>query len=194
MYLHYHKWVDVLKPKIFVIENVKGILNFKTEKGVKVIDEIKKIFTISGYSVNIWKLNSKNYGVPQSRERVFIVGHRDNLSIPIPPITHSENEDLGLMSLLTVDDAISDLPKIRAKEGAEVLEYDAEPLNDYQKTCRINSDKVFNHEAMKHTERMVSRYQHIIDGNSLDNLREDLKVRKRNGNGELSDVKFALKL
>ncbi|WP_452223046.1 DNA cytosine methyltransferase [Lacinutrix chionoecetis] len=192
MYLHFHKWVDVLKPKMFVIENVKGILNFKTNEGTKVIDEIKSKFSNSGYSVNIWKLNSKNYGVPQSRERIFIVGHIDNIVIPKPPIINSNDENSNLPQFLTVNDAISDLPKIKAKEGSDESDYDSEPQNDYQKKCRINSSKVFNHEAMKHTDRMVSRYQHIIDGNSLDDLSDELKVRKRNGNGELSNIKFAL--
>ena len=192
MYLHFHKWVDVLKPKMFVIENVRGILNFKNSDGLKVIDEIKRKFNESGYSVNIWQLNSKYYGVPQSRERVFVVGHLDGVDIPVPPITHSDDESLGLKDFLTVNDAISDLPNIKAKEGSEEMSYDKEPINDYQRKCRIDSSMVYNHEAMKHTERMISRYQHIIEGNSFDDLGDDLKVRKRNGNGELSSVKFAL--
>lgn len=191
MYLHFHNWVDVLQPKIFVIENVKGILNFKNPEGTKVIDEIKTKFTESGYSINIWKLNAQNYGVPQSRERVFIVGHRDGIEIPKPNITHS-NKDDSLCNYITVNEAISDLPYIKAKEGEDELEYNKQPSNDYQEKCRKNSKKVFNHEAMKHTERMVYRYQHIIEGKSLESLGDDLKVRKRNGNGELSGINFAL--
>lgn len=192
MYLHFHNWVNVLKPKIFVIENVRGILNFKNSEGDKVIDEIKAKFAKSGYTLNIWQLNSQNYGVPQSRERVFIVGHLGGISIPRPEWTHSNNIEDLLPQCLTVDDAISDLPYIRAKGGAEELEYDKEPVNDFQSNCRKKSKVVYNHEAMKHTDRMILRYQHIIEGNSLESIGNDLKVRKRNGNGEISDVKFSL--
>ncbi len=192
MYLHFHNWVHVLKPKIFVIENVKGILNFKNPEGEKVINEIKSKFTESGYTLNIWQLNSQNYGVPQSRERVFIVGHLGGVKIPRPEWTHSNDAEDLLPRCLTVDDAISDLPFIKAKEGAEELDYDKVPVNDYQLNCRINSARVYNHEAMKHTDRMVSRYNHIIEGNSLESIGDELKVRKRNGNGEISEVKFSL--
>jgi len=191
MYLQFFNWVNLLRPKIFVIENVRGILSFTNCDGDKVIDEIKLKFSSIGYGINIWKLNSQNYGVPQSRDRVFIVGKANNEIIPPPPITHS-NSDENLPRFLTVNDAISDLPIIRAKEGAEVLNYDQEPNNIFQIRSRENSNYVFNHVTMKHTDRMVKRYQHIISGNSMDDISEDLDVRKRNGKGELSNIKFSL--
>lgn len=191
MYLHFHRWVHILKPSIFVIENVRGILSFKNSEGRKVIDEIKSQFSNSGYTINVWKLNAQNYGVPQNRERVFIVGSIKGVEIPIPPITHS-NEDEILPNLRTVGDAISDLPYIEAKQGTEEVEYTLPANNDYQIYCRQDSKKVFNHEAMKHTSRMVERYRHIIEGRTLDDIHDELKVRKRNGNGELSEVKFSL--
>jgi DNA (cytosine-5)-methyltransferase 1 len=191
MYLQFYNWVELLKPKIFIIENVRGILSFKNCDGTKVIEEIKSKFSSIGYGINVWKLNSQNYGVPQSRDRVFIVGKINNEILPPPPITHSNFLD-DLPSLLTVNDAISDLPIIKAKEGAEILNYDQEPNNDFQFKSRENSNYVFNHEAMKHTNRMVLRYQHIIQGNSMDDISEELGVRKRSGNGELSNIKFSL--
>jgi len=191
MYLQFYNWVNLLRPKIFVIENVRGILSFTNCDGTKVIEEIKSKFSSIGYGVNVWQLNSQNYGVPQSRERVFIVGHANNEILPPPPISHSNTID-ELQPILTVNDAICDLPIIHAKEGAEILPYDHEPKNQYQIKSREDSFFVYNHEAMKHTDRMVKRYQHIISGNSMDNISEELGVRKRNGNGELSNIKFSL--
>lgn len=61
------------KPKIFVAENVKGLLSM--EKG-KIIEMIKKDFENIGYSVDYKVLNAADYGVPQIRERVIIMGNR----------------------------------------------------------------------------------------------------------------------
>ena len=64
-------------PECFVMENVKGILSMKNDKKKLVIDEIKSIVIGLGYKISIFKLNACDYGVPQKRERVFIIGHKN---------------------------------------------------------------------------------------------------------------------
>ena len=51
---------------------------------------------------------------------------------------------------------------------------------------RSNSTGVFNHEAMKHTKRLVERYKSIQGGLAVDSLSDELKIRQRNGNGKFS--------
>lgn len=191
LFLQFFNWVKLLKPKIFVIENVSGILTFKNDSGFKVIDEITDIFKSIGYEVNVWKVNALEYGVPQNRNRVFVVGHLGGINIPKPKISHSST-DKDLNSPVTVGQAILDLPIIYASGGADILDYDKNPQNEYQSWCRNKSGKVFNHEAMKHTKRMVTRYQKIIEGEKLGDLQDDLKVRKRGGLGELSTISYSL--
>ena len=74
------------KPKVFVAENVKGILSM--QKG-KVIEMIKRDFESLGYKVDIKLLNAAEYGVPQARERVIIMGNRIGSDNEFPVRTHS---------------------------------------------------------------------------------------------------------
>ena len=74
------------KPKVFVAENVKGILSM--QKG-KVIEMIKKDFESLGYKVDVKLLNAAEYGIPQARERVIIMGNRMGIKNIFPVRTHS---------------------------------------------------------------------------------------------------------
>lgn len=193
LFVEFAKWVGFYKPKMFVMENVTGLLIRKNKEGEKVIDIIKKTFSEIGYYTTIWKLNAANYGVPQSRERIFIVGSKSDKDIPPPVPSHyilsSEKKKYKkLKRAITVADAISDLPKINSGEGEEIMSYTKKPKSEYQEWARVNSVMVHNHVAMKHSRRVIERYKSIIDGNTFAELPEELLVRKRNGNGILSDI------
>ncbi len=198
LFINYAQWVDVLRPKVFVMENVKGILTGVNASGEKVIDIIKKTFKSKGYYVNIWELNAAHYGVPQNRERIFIVGNRDGKDISEPARTHFlplEEKGLNgsvksLRQAISVIQAIGDLPNLDAGQGAEVADFVREPLTEYQIDRRRGASKLFNHVTMRHTKRIVKRYAHIIEGKGLNELPEEFKVRKRNGNGELSNSAY----
>jgi DNA (cytosine-5)-methyltransferase 1 len=73
------------KPKFFVAENVKGLLSMQQGK---VIDMIVKDFRSLGYKVDYKVLKASDYGVPQHRERVVIMGNRLGLENPFPKVTH----------------------------------------------------------------------------------------------------------
>ena len=188
LFMDFAKWVQCLEPTVFIMENVKGILTRRNSDGVRVIEAIKKTFSDIGYSnLNIWTLNAAEYGVPQFRERVFIVGHKRNLSIEAPSKTHYINKKVkGLQIAITVKEAISDLPKIHASEGQEIQEYGGKPKTEYQIWARVNQEILYNHIAMKHTARIIERFSHIKIGESVSHVSNKYKERKRNGNGEIS--------
>ena len=75
LYRHYVKLVDLKRPRVFVADNVKGIL---TLGGGEIIKAIVDEFADKGYRVTYHLLNAKDYGVPQDRQRVIIVGIRDD--------------------------------------------------------------------------------------------------------------------
>ena len=115
LYLEYARCLEQVKPKVFIAENVKGLLSMS--KG-KIIEAMVKEFQRKGYKVNYKLLNAKNYGIPQERERVFIVGVRKDVSFDFeyPEKTHVEEEDLLQPSLfeqhekyITLRDALGDL-------------------------------------------------------------------------------------
>ena len=78
LYKHYVRLVEQNRPLAFIGENVKGLL---TMGGGEVIDAIIEDFARCGYDVYYRLLNAKNFGVPQDRERVIIVGFRSDLKI-----------------------------------------------------------------------------------------------------------------
>lgn len=198
LFKNFAQWVNVLQPKVFVMENVRGLLTRKNEKGVKVIEIIKGTFQKIGFSITIWELNAANYGVPQNRNRIFIVGNKLGAKIPEPPVTHylpTRKKKLNgklknLKPAITVINAIGDLPKLKAGEGQEVEAIKATPKTDFQKASRDSFDMLYNHVTMVHTERVVGRYKQILNGLTLNEIPNELKVRKRNGNGALSKCDY----
>ncbi|WP_420575368.1 DNA cytosine methyltransferase [Ekhidna sp.] len=190
LFRFFSRWVGILKPPVFVMENVKGILTRRNSEGKYVHSIIEEVFKNYGYKVEIWKLNAVDYGVPQSRERVFFVGNIFGKSIGEPEVTHSFESHTSTKKFITVGQAISDLPVINACEGNEVQEYNQSASNEYQTWCRIDCNQVFNHVAMKHTSRLVERFKLIQQGTSIDEIEDKFQVRKRNGNGKLSNKKY----
>lgn len=101
------KVIEIIKPKVFLAENVKGLLTW--EKGLA-IKTIIKDFSKIGYNVEYKLLNAADYGVPQIRERVIIVGVRNDIKVAInwAKPTHSSNNK-NLKPWVTIKEAIGDL-------------------------------------------------------------------------------------
>lgn len=101
--------INAKKPKFFLAENVKGLTNLG--KG-EVFKMILRDFTEMGYSVKYQVLNAADYGVPQTRQRVIIVGVRNDIDweyvYPVP--THNKNGNNGLKRWISVSEVLSDLP------------------------------------------------------------------------------------
>jgi len=102
-------YCDVIKktsPTVFLFENVRGILG--TNKG-KDFEEIISSFTSLGYRIDYRILDAEDYGVPQQRERIFIVGHKMDSEFLFPrPLYGSDS--LALAPHISVKQAIEDLP------------------------------------------------------------------------------------
>jgi len=109
LYLEMIRVIKDKSPKFFLAENVKGILSIG--KG-QVFNNILNDFSSLGYRVSYQLVNSADYGVPQRRQRVLIVGVRNDIpfqfQFPIP--THSKEADLLRQPWVTVNDAIGGLP------------------------------------------------------------------------------------
>jgi len=80
LFIEYVKYLDYFKPKAFIMENVIGILSKKTANGENVIDIIMEQLT-RNYNCIINKLYASDFGVPQNRRRVIIIGIRKDLNI-----------------------------------------------------------------------------------------------------------------
>jgi len=101
--------IDAKKPKFFLAENVKGIMSLG--KG-EILRMILEDFSNLGYKVQAKLLNAADYGVPQLRQRVFIIGVRNDIDFnyEYPQPSHSTDESDGLKKWLGVGEALKDIP------------------------------------------------------------------------------------
>ena len=121
--------VDSIKPEAFIMENVPGILTMRKGEAVKeIIESFEKI----GYSVNKpFKLSAEEYGVPQKRKRVFIVGTLQKKPINSPKPLFSIKND-SLPNPITVREAIGGLPKLKTDSGQFELICDYKSTSSYE--------------------------------------------------------------
>lgn len=81
LFYDYARLVKEIKPKVFIYENVPGMLNHDNGNTWKTI---KSVFLSLGYSIFVSILNSKDYGIPQDRKRLFVVGFKDKVNFSFP--------------------------------------------------------------------------------------------------------------
>lgn len=181
----------VLQPEIMIMENVPNLIKAKTHSNELVVDIIVNELKELGYFASYKILEATDYGVPQIRRRLVVIATKKEISDPFPPKTHTVdcNADLfgsNLIKCPTLWDAISDLPDLEAREGAEELEYTKPAQNSYQTALRNGSAKISNHKAMNHSKRLVERFASMEWGHSTSDVPDHLKPLKRNST-EISD-------
>ena len=146
LFKEYLDIVKELRPDVFVIENVKNILNSSSHY---FRDEIIKEIQSLGYIVNTGVVNAKNYGVPQSRERaLFIASKTKFINFPNP-----------VEKRVTVRDAISDLAYLESGEGQIISDYKNEPQSEYQKALR--GRRLQYHKASEHSKLAIEKLKMI---------------------------------
>ena len=188
LFMDYLRFVNVFKPKFFVLENVPGILSSKTREKDFVHKLIKFEAEKIGYKLHFFTLNASHFGVPQTRNRVFFIGLRDEFPYDYYYLkSHLTPHD---DKLITIEQAISDLPELEAGEGLEEVKYSKNPKNDYQRWCRKSSKYIYNHIAMKHTSRLIDRFAVIKQGQSLADVPKEHMQRKRGNVGKISGKIF----
>ncbi len=116
----YVRVLDYAQPTAFIFENVRGILSAPGADGARggALDEILDALSSAGYALSWRVIDAADYGVPQHRHRLIVIGHRGTKALDFPEPTHGNVEAIGLLGdagLLspwqTVRDAIGDLPE-----------------------------------------------------------------------------------
>jgi DNA-methyltransferase (dcm) len=178
LFIEYYRILSEISPSIFVFENVKGILSI--QKG-ELFKKILSLFKSLGYNI-YWKvLNAADYGVPQIRERVIIVGSKFDKEYIFPSPTHY-NPDIQslynnkLTPYVTLGEALSDLSII--DNGETGIDYSTEPKNQYQRLMRKNAPiKLMDHSAPKNNEKLVEIMKHLPDGGTPLDIPEEIRPR-----------------
>lgn len=130
LFRHYLRFVDVFRPKVAVLENVRLLTSMKNSCGGYVKDDIYNEFLAHGYKIRFFEINAKNYGIPQHRERVIFVAVRSDLEATEPSLPY---ESHGISSSLfemksryrTFGDACSDLAYLESGEKSEDFLHEA---------------------------------------------------------------------
>ena len=146
----YVRIVDAIRPKLFLFENVKGL---KTMFEGRFLQRVVRSFVGIGYNIHYSLLDASNYGVPQRRERIIIVGTVESRPFLFPK--PSCNSIGRLVAYPNVGAAINDLES--------------------------RGEEVANHSPLKHSERVVRRYRLIPEGGKLpppEQMPED--IRRKN--------------
>ena len=151
------------KPKIFVAENVKGILSM--QKG-KVIEMIKKDFENLGYTVDIKLLNAAEYGVPQARERVIIMGNRIGVKNKFPIRTHSNSTKEEQISLKGVTNNYINYNIVKDPKPFITTEEAIGFLQDIKvspKPLEVNGRTIYNHIAYENVSDKFWARKYPVD-------------------------------
>jgi len=137
LFYEYKAMLEKIQPNGFVFENVTGLLNME---GGRVFELIKNELKTTASKLTTWKLQAEQFGIPQRRTRIFLVGHNDELNIS-PPESITAYPPLDTLfkqfsSAITVKEALSDLPPITNGEDGSHKDYIKSPDNPYHKFMR----------------------------------------------------------
>lgn len=173
LFIQYKRVLNILKPKVFIFENVVGILSM--DKG-RLFNQIKAEFQELGYTLKHKILNAVNYGVPQQRERVILVGFRGENAFEYPTPTHGD----GLKPYITLRQAIGDLPVL--KSGQSSNHYADCANNEFLQFVRNTSIELTEHSAPKNGEHLIKIMEILKDGQSKEDLPKEIRPKSGYGN------------
>ena len=162
-YKDFFECLKIIKPRFYVFENVRGILSAKPN-GTKIFDDILNLSKKLGYvtldNTSQMVFDTSEYGVPQVRKRVFVIGVLKKYTYIIPKIYDELINKSKEKKIFTVKDAIADLPSLKPGEGEEKLKFKNSSKNNYLKKIK-NSKVLYNHVARKHNEKDRQRYKYL---------------------------------
>jgi len=185
-------FVHKIRPKVFMFENVEGLLRSRwTNEGSKgeiFADVLSTFEHIPGYSVRHRLVYGKDYGVPQNRPRVLIVGIRDDCID-----WDASSTDAIMAGFLPppsgmyphIEDIFSDLIDPAFQPGGGTTTYPSDVQNEWQQSYRLNpitgghfskGDPLTEHEYSKHSPHVVEKFSHMIMNNGQ--IPDHLKTKK----------------
>lgn len=175
LFKHYFNVVKIVKPKIFIMENVKGLL---TMSNGAIFNEIVSLFSDHNnfdgdkYYVHYKVINGLDFGIPQRRERVIIIGIK-NHDFDIENLFQQTYNNIleihpDFFKRVTVWDAISNIPQ--PTKNGECFAHAAE--SSYQMYLSNNANILYNNTATAHSDIAIKRMQCVKQGDNWTSLNE----------------------
>ena len=185
--------IEKFQPRVFIFENVRGLLTSKWtdsgEKGEIWKDVLKRFKSIENYSVKWDLIHAYEYGVPQNRPRVIMVGIHDRVGYTIPTKDDSAKKagllPVGSNAYPDIKDLIGDLVDPDYLTNRVTNEYLSDPLSDIQYELRCNhrtgevlgkGDTLFEQVYSKHHEIVRAKFQYMLDNHGQ--IPYDMKTNK----------------
>jgi len=156
------RYVRRLAPPIFLMENVPGLQLFN---GGRLLRNILGVLRDAGYHVDLAVLNAADYGVPQMRQRFFLIGNR------LGVVNYFAPPKLSPPQWVSVGEAIADLPSLLPGSRDCSMPYAAKRPSAYARQMRINgSAHVSNNSVSKNSDLILKRYRHIPQGGNWQDI------------------------
>lgn len=156
LYREVLRFIRALRPKCFIVENVAGLATLK--KGA-ILNTFVRTVRDYGYTTDWALLCAADYGIPQIRRRIFIIGNRLDLPVTFPAATHGDDR----ASYVTVRDALTDLPYLPNGASIDYLRYRrSDNLCAYQTLMRSRAGAVVQGNLVTRSNELVlERYKHV---------------------------------
>lgn len=182
----YVKALKILNPKWFVMENVEGLLT--SNKGTYVF-EAANAFISLGYDIRIEKIYSQEYGVPQRRKRVLIIGNRIGHEFKMPEPTLKVSGQIFRNSDVTINHAISSLPPATNDKTQVLKPIEDSPVDDFDFLLRENSNEITDHYFPVIGGIQLKRISALKPGQTMKDLPVELQHEsfKKRANRRVSD-------
>lgn len=163
LFKEFLRFVEEINPLWFIFENVEGITTFN--KG-KTVQEIRTSFEDLGYNVESSVLYASDYGVPQHRNRFFMVGNRLGIKFVFPEKYNYQ---------VSVNEAISDLPLLKNGDIIDSIPYKSnKDISEYSKLMRKESIISTQNYVSKNKDYVVERYKYIKQGENWRSIPDHL--------------------
>ena len=150
--------VRLLQPEWVVFENVRGIVD--TAEGIFLTEILSSIEEL-GYSVRHCVLNAHDFGTPQDRRRLFVIGARGHTKIRLPRKSTTRR---------TVQDAIADLPYLENGGCVSWMPYKQEASSEYARSLRLALTVSSNHLVSRNSPSVLRRYKYVPQGGNWENI------------------------
>jgi DNA (cytosine-5)-methyltransferase 1 len=188
LYREFIRFVAALRPLWFVMENVPD-MQYYHDGTELLVDKVEREFRSLGYSMEPRVLLAADYGVPQTRQRLFILGNRLGQNIIWPEPTYGNGRPY---LHVTVWDAISDLPVVDIKHRQDEMPYCPRGvLNDYQRQMRHGCDGVlYNHQTRWHRADDIRAFTLLWEGGRYVDLPDELRRYDSRSHPENRNVWF----
>lgn len=164
LFQEFMRSIELVCPDWVVIENVPGLKSI--DKGF-FLEKICNDFHSLGYTPNFKILNAADFGVPQKRERIFIVASRNGIAFEFPTGAYADNH-------ISVADALFDLPRLENGSKEPMLKYRHKARSEYSKLMRGNLRKATQNYVSKNSELVLERYKHIKQGGNWSDVPDEL--------------------